>query len=177
MKFIFFHKIFNLIIRFLFNRKIVFLEHYYNQKINFVKQGELELNIIGPRGNFKIDKSSHLKSGTFIDCSGGVEIGKFFHTGRNLTIFSSNHNYNSSKIPYDEIPILKKVVIGDFVWCGANVTILPGVNVGEGAVIGAGSVITKSVQKNSVVAGNPAKIIGTRDSKLFNDNKLKKNFF
>lgn len=173
----FFHKISNRILGFLFKLKVAFLENYYQQKINFVKQGEFELNIIGPRENFKIDKTSHLKSGAFVDCSGGVVIGKYFHTGRNLTIFSSNHNYNSSKIPYDETPILKTVVIDDFVWCGANVTILPGVNVGEGAVIGAGSVVTKSVQKNSVVAGNPAKIIGKRDSKLFYTNKIKKNYF
>ena len=104
---------------------------------------------------------------------GGVRIGKYFHPGRGLTIFSTNHNYNSDKlIPYDEIDIPKPVVIKDFVWCGANVTILPGVTIGEGAVIGAGSVVTKDVPDYAVVAGNPAKVIKYRDIEKF--KKLKK---
>lgn len=46
-----------------------------------------------------------------IECSGGVEIGEYFHTGKGLTIFSINHNYDSAEtIPYDEIDIEKKLL-------------------------------------------------------------------
>lgn len=57
------------------------------------------------------------------------------------------------------IGIPKDVIIGNNVWLGANVTILPGVELGDNVVVGAGSVVTKSFPKNVVIAGNPAKII------------------
>lgn len=51
------------------------------------------------------------------------------------------------------------MVIGPRVWVGANSTIVPGVRIGEGAIVAAGSVVTKDVPPHSIVAGNPAKII------------------
>ena len=141
--------------------------------IKFVPQGGYELTISGDIANFKIHSTSHLKSDTFIECSGGVKIGRYFHVGRGLTIFSTNHNYDkATMIPYDSVSIDKPVVIGDFVWCGCNVTIVPGVTIGEGVVIGAGAVVTKSVPDYAVVGGNPAKIIKYRDESSF--NRLKK---
>lgn len=56
----------------------------------------------------------------------------------------------------------KKVIIKDDVWIGSNVIILPGVTIESGAIIGAGSVVTKDVLKNTIVAGNPAKVIKER---------------
>ena len=55
---------------------------------------------------------------------------------------------------------IRPVVIGNKAWVGFNVIILKGVNVGEGAIVGAGSVVTKDVPAYSVVAGNPARIVG-----------------
>lgn len=148
------------------------------QKINFVLQGGYELHLLGDLKKFKIHPSSHLKSDTLIECSGGVEIGAYFHTGKGLTIFSSIHDYKvAQKIPYDEVTIEKKVTIKDFVWVGANVTILPGVTIGEGAIVGAGSVVTKDVPDCAIVGGNPAKIIAFRDVELFKKLKEKKKFY
>ena len=53
-------------------------------------------------------------------------------------------------------------MIGNDIWIGARVTILPGVHVGDGSIIGAGAVVTKDVEPYSIVAGNPAKKIGSR---------------
>lgn len=58
------------------------------------------------------------------------------------------------------------VIIEDYVWIGSRVTILPGVRIGRGAVVAAGAVVTKDVAPMAIVAGVPAKQIGTRTSKL-----------
>lgn len=57
------------------------------------------------------------------------------------------------------------VVIGDRVWIGYRALVLPGVNIGEGAVVGAGAVVTKNVEPYAIVAGNPARKIGEREAK------------
>lgn len=142
--------------------------------LNFVPQGGYDFEILGDPARFRIGKTSHIKSGTYIEASGGVEIGEYFHPGRGLTVYSATHNYeHAGRIPYDEVIIEKPVVIGDFVWCGANVTILPGVTIGEGAIIAAGSVVTKDVPPLAIVGGNPARTIKWRDSSHF--SKLKAN--
>jgi acetyltransferase-like isoleucine patch superfamily enzyme len=140
--------------------------------INFVSQGGHEIVIAGDISKFEIHPTSHLKSDTFIECSGGVRIGKYFHVGRGLTIYSTNHNYSEGKrIPYDDVEIRAPVVIGDFVWCGANVTIVPGITIGEGVVIGAGSVVTRDVSPMAVIGGNPAQVIKYRDVEHFEELK------
>lgn len=146
--------------------------------LRFARQGSGGITISGDISKFKIDETSHLKSNTFIQCDGGVSIGRYFHTGRGLTIFSTNHNYESdSKIPYDEHSINRKIVIGDFVWCGANVTIMPGVSIGEGAIIAGGAVVSKDVPEYAVVGGNPIKILKYRDAEKFNKLKEEGKFF
>jgi acetyltransferase-like isoleucine patch superfamily enzyme len=145
--------------------------------INFVSQGGYELVIAGDISKFEIHSSSHLKSNTFIECSGGVKIGMHFHVGRGLTIFSSNHNYLScTAIPYDNVDILKPVIIGDCVWIGANVSIVPGVEIGEGAIIAMGAVVTRNVPAGAVVGGNPACVIGHRDMETYSRLKHEGKF-
>jgi len=76
--------------------------------------------------------------------------------GHNVVIATLNHDFN----PANRISMTaKKVVIGNNVWIGSSSVILPGVSIGDGSIIGAGSVVTKNVEKNILVAGNPAKII------------------
>lgn len=141
--------------------------------LNFVPQGGHYFEIAGDIRKFSIDITSHLKSDTFIECGGGVTIGRYFHPGRGLTIYSTNHNYaEGARIPYDDIVISKPVTISDFVWCGANVTIVPGVTIGEGAVIGAGSVVVKDVPRCAVVGGNPAQILKYRNIERFDRLKM-----
>lgn len=75
-----------------------------------------------------------------------------------LAIITSNHNYETAeRIPYDKTRMNKKVAICDFVWVGHGVILLPGVTVGEGAVISAGSVVCKDVPRCAIVGGNPQK--------------------
>tara|TARA_B100000242_G_scaffold293237_1_gene270720 strand:+ start:7951 stop:8418 length:468 start_codon:yes stop_codon:yes gene_type:complete len=89
-------------------------------------------------------------------------IGDHFHSGINLHILTNTHNFRGTKLPYDETFIDGPVTIGNHVWCGINVTILPGITIGNRAIIAAGSIVTKDVPEDAIVAGNPAKIIKYR---------------
>lgn len=138
--------------------------HRAGVPLKFIPQGGHFFEIAGDLKKFSFDATSHIKSDTFIECTGGVSIGRHFHTGRGLTIFSTAHNYKTGRtIPYDTDDILMPVQIDDFVWCGTNVTILPGVHIGEGAIVGAGSVVSRNIAPYAVVAGNPARVIGMRN--------------
>jgi acetyltransferase-like isoleucine patch superfamily enzyme len=140
--------------------------------LRFVPQGGFKFDICGSTDNFSIDATSHIKSDTFIECGGGVKIGRYCHIARGLTVFTTNHNYEfPNSIPYDAVVVAGPVEVGDFVWIGANVTIVPGVTIGEGAVVGAGSVVTRDVPKYAVVGGNPARIIKYRDWNRFEELK------
>ena len=98
---------------------------------------------------------------------GGIRIGKATHFGRECLILTTNHNYTGSELPYDNIGILQGVEIGKYCWFGVRCTILCGVKIGDGAIIGAGSVVTKSVPECAIVGGNPARIIGWRDKSKY----------
>jgi len=169
--------IFNKLIRLKQMIEIKKYEIQSNQQIHFVSQGNGGLNIVGDIENFKIDSTSHLKSNTYIECNGCVTIGKYFHTGKDLVILSTNHNYEGQSIPYDETYIKKPVIIQDFVWFGIDVKILPGVTVGEGVIVGMGSVVTKDIPDYAIVGGNPAKIIKYRDIEQFKKLKYEKKFY
>jgi virginiamycin A acetyltransferase len=104
---------------------------------------------------------------------GELNIGKFCAIGENVRVITSNHDMNRLALSYRlQIKIVgrsfdgpkKGVIIGHDVWIGDQVIILPGVSIGNGAIIGAGSVLTKSVEPYSVVVGNPARMIRKRFS-------------
>lgn len=89
---------------------------------------------------------------------GDVRIGNDVMMGTQCIIYTRNHSFDRSDIPmwrqgFSEV---KPVIIEDDVWIGGRVTILPGVRIGTGTIIGAGSVVTKDTPPNSIVAGNPA---------------------
>lgn len=114
-------------------------------------------------GNIKIgDRTSINRMGLILG-SGNVEIGNMVRIGPSVTITSSNHVFSDRNKPIVDQGIeCKPVVISDDVWVGANATIMAGVFIGKGAVIAAGSVVTKNVNAYSIVGGVPAKVIGTR---------------
>ena len=67
---------------------------------------------------------------------------------------------------YPDLDVFGKIKIGDHSFIGYYALIMPGVQIGERCVVGAGSVVTKSVPDNSVVAGNPARLLGSTDTYL-----------
>lgn len=99
------------------------------------------------------------------DIYGPVVIGKDVLIGPELAIYTNGHNFQRLDIPINQqgSSEFKKVVIEDNVWIGRRVLILPGVRIQEGTVVAAGSVVTKTFPKNSVIAGNPARIVKQRE--------------
>jgi acetyltransferase-like isoleucine patch superfamily enzyme len=147
-------------------------------RLRFIEEGLGSVHISGDPHNFQIDETSYLKPGTYVQCSGGVKIGKYCHLARGVTILSTAHEYdNRPKIPYDEIVTKKPVTIMDFVMVGCNSTILGGVTIGEGAIIGAGSVVSRDVPDYAIAAGNPCKIIKHRDVEHFKRLKETRMFY
>jgi len=103
---------------------------------------------------------------------GGISIGEGTIFAHDVQIFARNHYYDGDDLellPYDSRFVSKKVTIGKYVWVGARVTILPGVNIGDGAVIGAATVVTKDVPPCAIVGGNPARILGYRNKEKYEE--------
>jgi acetyltransferase-like isoleucine patch superfamily enzyme len=93
-----------------------------------------------------------------------VNIGNRVNIAQNVTITGLNHNFQDISKPIDEQGVsTKPVIIEDDVWIGANAVILPGVTIGEHAVVAAGSIVTRSLPAYSVCVGNPAKVIKRYD--------------
>lgn len=118
---------------------------------------------LSPGNKMVIGDHVDLAWGVLITTSGGVEIGDRTLIGYNTQIFSSNHVVppNMGRI-FDSGHEKKKVIISNDVWIGAGCIILPGVTIGEGAVVAAGSVVTKDVAPFTYVGGVPAKCIKER---------------
>lgn len=115
----------------------------------------------------EIKEFSYVGYNNWIGGRGNITIGQNFISGMNLVIISSNHDYYNITVPYymgEEIE--KDILIGGNVWIGANSVVLPGVSIGDGTVVGAGSIVTKDVPPNVIVAGNPAKVLEQIDQKI-----------
>lgn len=95
--------------------------------------------------------------------SGGVLIGENTIIGQYLSCHPENHNFENLELDIKfQGTNRAEIVIGKNCWVGSKVTICAGVKIGDGSVIGAGAVVTKSVPENSIVAGNPAKVLRMR---------------
>lgn len=95
---------------------------------------------------------------------GTCHIGNYVMMGQDVTIITRNHSCAQTSLPMMQQGFEEEhpVVIDDDVWIGDKVTILPGVHIGRGAVIGAAAVVTKDVAPFAIVGGNPARVIRMR---------------
>ena len=110
--------------------------------------------------NIKIGRRTNINPSCMFDSRGGeIFIGDYVDISPEVNIWTLQHNTQS---PVFET-IGGSVSIEDFVWIGNRAIILPGVTIGRGSVVAAGSVVTRSVEPNSIVGGVPARKIGNRN--------------
>lgn len=110
----------------------------------------------------EIGKYSHINQGCIIDGRGKIKIGNSVSISHRVILMTGSHKAQSEDFEGKFCPI----TIEDYVWIGVGATILQNVTVGKGAIIAAGSVVTKNVGEYQIVAGIPAKIVGERNRKL-----------
>ena len=116
-------------------------------------------------------------NGMTITGKGNVTIGKHFHCGIDNLIITQSHDYDTGNyIPYEHT-IHSDVEIGDFVWCGSRVTIMPGTKIGDGAILQAGAVVHGEVPPLAIVGGNPATVFKYRDKEHYEKLLAEKKFF
>ena len=101
-----------------------------------------------------------------INCQvyGEIHVGNHSFMGPDVVIYTVNHRFDRLDVPmmYQGTSQEKPVVIGDDVWIGARVILLPGVHIGSHSVVGAGAVVTKDVPEWAIVGGNPARVLRSR---------------
>ncbi len=127
--------------------------------------------VIHFRTEFRAPQNCIIGDGTIIgdnailDARSGLTLGRNVNISSNVSIYTLQHNYKDPNFLCNQDRDMA-VSIGDRVWLGANVVVLPGVTIGEGAVCCAGAVVTKNVEPYAVVAGVPAKKIAERPENL-----------
>lgn len=111
----------------------------------------------------------HIGPGAMIDAAGGVEIGVGSILAPEVWIYSRTHHFGetATALPFDNVMLAERVTLGRYVWIAARAIILPGVTIGDGAVVGAGAVVSRDVPPCAVVVGNPARIVRYRDMEQF----------
>lgn len=117
----------------------------------------------------KIGHNVAINQECYLDARGGIEIMNNVNLGKGTQLITGSHDYNDPLFSYNT----KKIIIFDHAWITTNVIILPGVIISEGSVIGAGSIVTKNTKEYTVMAGNPAKLIASRNRNV----KYKTNYF
>jgi len=130
------------------------------------KYCEIEPNVdVGFRPNLEIGNRCQINQNTVLK---SVIIGDNVMIAPNVVLLDRSHHYERLDIPMiDQGETSRELtIIADDVWIGQNAIILPGLKVGKGAIIGAGSVVTHDVSDWAVVAGVPAKVIKSRQDNL-----------
>lgn len=119
----------------------------------------------GGSGDVEIGERSTINSGCVLYTGNGIRIGRMVAVAANCTFAPTNHEFRDAARPIIEqgfMPSRGGIVIEDDVWIGANVVLLDGAHVGQGSVIGAGSVVRGHIPPYSLCAGVPAVVRGQR---------------
>jgi len=120
--------------------------------------------ILAGVGKTIINERVSIGAGSFIYGSSGIEIGKDSLLADHVRLMAGSHKYkDASKLIRLQGACAKKTIIGQDVWLGSSAIVLGGVTVGDGAVVGAGAVVTKDIPRYTIAGGVPAKVVGKRE--------------
>lgn len=133
----------------------------YRMKLGKQTNIQMHLFVYSP-WKIEIKDNSVINNDVVLDGRGGLIIGQNVNISPYAQIYSAEHDVNDSYFKYTTA----KVMIEDYAWISTKSTILPGVTIGKGAVVAAGSVVTKDVLPYDIVGGIPAKKIGERNHDL-----------
>ncbi|GAB6194653.1 acyltransferase [Desulfocastanea catecholica] len=128
----------------------------------------------GEKGMITIDEETHIQPRCSISAyKGSVKIGKRVEIAPNCAFYPYNHAIDPGELIRNQ-PLISKgdIIIEDDVWLGFGSVILENVCLGQGCVIGAGSIVTKNIPPGAIAVGNPAKIIGHRNNIKLVQNKV-----
>ncbi len=146
------------------NRGVIIGDHCYIHSGSRFILGSLDDN---PHTDLIIGNHVQINWGCYISGEGGLEIGNWVLIGPNVCLLSAGHGYRDDrKLIQEQGLTYGKIGIEDDVWIGGGSTVLQGVRLGRGCVVGAGSTVVRDVARHAVVAGNPAKVIKWRGGKL-----------
>lgn len=106
--------------------------------------------------NITVGSNVFINAGCRFQDQGGITIGDGTLIGHNVVLTTLNHQFNPNK-RRDMTPA--SIIIGKNVWIGSSATVVPGIKIGDGAIVAAGAVVTKDVEENTIVGGVPARII------------------
>lgn len=139
--------------------KLLLVKHKYK---SFGKRSFIEgSSILQNKSKIHIGDDTHIGEFVHIWGGGGVYIGDRVLIASHVSITSLTHDYNLPNMRFAKA-LSAPVIINNDVWIGTNAVILPGVNIGVGAVVGAGSIVTKDVPSLAIVVGNPARVVKYR---------------
>lgn len=141
------------------------VRHIYYRLILRIKMGKgssIHMGAFFYEKNLEIGENCCINRRCHLDCRGKISIKNNVSISPECVLITGSHDHNSKDFSY----ISGRITINDYAWLGTRVMILPNVEIGEGAVICAGAVVTKDVEPYMIVAGIPAKVIGQRNNDL-----------
>ena len=147
-----------------YRRKQRLQDLYYLGKPSYVSH----LATLSFQKNISIGKYCRIGKECHLDGEAGIVIDDGTILAPRVVILSSSHNYQQDRfLPYDEFDKKVPVRIGSGCWIGWGAFILPGVEIGDGAIVAMGAVVSKNVGPGEIVAGNPARVVRRRGDRDF----------
>lgn len=122
---------------------------------------ESDMIIRNPR-NVSIGDRCSFSAFVVLDAHDRITVGNDCMFALRVTVSTATHDY--TRTPMNGRTLTRPVVIGNDVWFGVGATVLPGITIGDGAVIGAGALVTKDVAPRAIVTGVPARVVKYRES-------------
>jgi acetyltransferase-like isoleucine patch superfamily enzyme len=127
-----------------------------------------------PGPNIVIGNRVFIGRGVEFNIQAGIQIGDDCLIASGCVFVDHDHGMDLGQPMRSQPPKILPIEVGNNVWIGANAVLLKGINIGEGAVVGAGSVVTKSIPTNEIWCGNPAKKMGDRKTLKMHETRFSK---